>query len=51
MMEACPANHRELLRLRREGLTTAEIGARVGLNEGSVRRILGDIARRLALRV
>lgn len=50
MLDACPEPHRDLLRLRREGLTTAEIGARVGLNEGSVRRILGDLARKLACR-
>ena len=49
MLAACPPDHRELLRLRREGLTTAEISTRVGLNEGSVRRILGDLARRLAV--
>jgi RNA polymerase sigma factor (sigma-70 family) len=50
MLAACPPAHRELLELRREGLTTAEIAARVGLHEGSVRRALGDLARRLAVR-
>ncbi len=48
MLEECPPAHRELLRLKREGLPLAEIAARTGLHEGSVRRILYNIARRLA---
>lgn len=44
----CPPAHRELLRLRRQGLPLAEIAARTGLHESSVRRILYGLARRLA---
>jgi RNA polymerase sigma factor (sigma-70 family) len=49
MLAACPPAHREVLVLKREGLTSAEIAARVGLHEGSVRRILCDLARRLGV--
>ena len=48
MLDRCPPAHRELLRLKRQGLPLAEIAARTGLHEGSVRRILYDLARRLA---
>jgi RNA polymerase sigma factor (sigma-70 family) len=48
LLELCPPAHREVLRLRRQGLLLAEIAARTGLHEGSVRRILYDLARRLA---
>jgi RNA polymerase sigma-70 factor (ECF subfamily) len=48
LVELCPPHHRELLRLKRQGLTLAEIAGRCGLHEGSVRRILYDLARRLA---
>jgi RNA polymerase sigma-70 factor (ECF subfamily) len=48
LMDLCPPAHREVLRLRRQGLRMAEIAARTGLHEGSVRRILYDMARRLA---
>ncbi len=50
MMELCPPEHRELLRLKRDGARTAEVAAHAGLHEGSVRRILCDLARRLARR-
>ena len=50
MVELCPPEHREVLRLKREGALTAEVAARAGLHEGSVRRILCDLARRLARR-
>jgi RNA polymerase sigma factor (sigma-70 family) len=49
MLENCPPAHREILRLKRQGLPLAEIAARTGLHEGSVRRILYDLARRLAV--
>lgn len=49
MLDLCPPHHRELLRLKREGFGIAEIAARTGLHEGSVRRILYDLARRLSL--
>ncbi|MFO0949823.1 MAG: sigma-70 family RNA polymerase sigma factor [Isosphaeraceae bacterium] len=48
LLEQCPPAHRELLRLKREGLPLAEIAARTGLHEGSVRRILYDLAAKLA---
>ena len=48
MLELCPPEHQELLRLRRQGHSLDEIAARTGLHEGSVRRILRTLARRLA---
>jgi len=48
MMQLCPPGHREVLRLKQQGLPLAEIAARVGLHEGSVRRILYELAKRLA---
>jgi RNA polymerase sigma-70 factor (ECF subfamily) len=50
MLALCPAAHRELLRLKRQGLPLAEIAARTGLHESSVRRILYELARQLAAR-
>jgi RNA polymerase sigma-70 factor (ECF subfamily) len=47
MLETCPPAHRDLLRLKRQGLPVAEIAARTGLHEGSVRRILYELARRM----
>jgi RNA polymerase sigma-70 factor (ECF subfamily) len=44
----CPPAHRELLQLKRQGFALAEIAAQTGLHESSVRRILYDLARRLA---
>jgi RNA polymerase sigma-70 factor (ECF subfamily) len=51
MGKLCPPAHRPILELKRQGLSAAEIGSRVGLHEGSVRRILYDLARRLAATV
>ena len=48
MLELCPPPHRELLRMKRQGLPNSEIAARTGLNPGSVRRILAQLASRLA---
>src|SRR5262249_4036105 len=39
MLAACPAEHHELLCLRRQGLTMQEIADRMDLHEGSVRRM------------
>jgi RNA polymerase sigma-70 factor (ECF subfamily) len=50
MLDLCPPAHRELLQLRRSGLTLTAIAERTGLHEGSVRRILYDLARQLALK-
>ena len=44
LLSSCTPSHREILELKREGLTSAEIAARVGFHESSVRRILCDRA-------
>jgi RNA polymerase sigma-70 factor (ECF subfamily) len=44
----CPPAHRNLLQLKRQGFALAEIAAQTGLHESSVRRIIYDLARRLA---
>jgi RNA polymerase sigma-70 factor (ECF subfamily) len=49
MLALCPPEHRDVLRLRRDGLPLAEVAARTGLHEGSVRRILRRLFRALAL--
>jgi RNA polymerase sigma factor (sigma-70 family) len=49
MLEECSPAHREILILKREGLPNSEIATRTGLHEGSIRRILYELARRLAL--
>jgi RNA polymerase sigma factor (sigma-70 family) len=49
MLEKCPPAHREILLLKRRGLPLAAIATRTGLHEGSIRRILYDLARRLAI--
>jgi RNA polymerase sigma-70 factor (ECF subfamily) len=48
LLSLCPARHRGLLTLKRQGLSVAEIAGRTGLHEGSIRRILADLATRLA---
>jgi RNA polymerase sigma-70 factor (ECF subfamily) len=48
MIEVCPTAHYELLTLKRQGASIAEIAERTKLHEGSVRRILYDVARRVA---
>jgi RNA polymerase sigma-70 factor (ECF subfamily) len=48
LLAVCPPEHRELLDLKRQGLPLAAIAARTGLHEDSVRRILRQLARRLA---
>jgi RNA polymerase sigma-70 factor (ECF subfamily) len=49
MLALCPADHHEVLRLRRSGLPLMEVAARTGMHEGSVRRILRRLARRLSV--
>jgi RNA polymerase sigma-70 factor (ECF subfamily) len=49
MLALCPPAHRDVLRLRREGVAVAEIAARTGLHEGSVHRILQRLACRVAV--
>ncbi len=48
MVQLCPPAHRRLLELKRQGLSLAEIAEQTGLHPSSVRRILYDLARRLA---
>jgi RNA polymerase sigma factor (sigma-70 family) len=48
LLALCPERHRGILELRRRGLPLAEVAAQTGLHEGSVRRILYDLAARLA---
>jgi RNA polymerase sigma-70 factor (ECF subfamily) len=49
MLALCPPAHHDILHLRRTGLGLEEIARRTGLHEGSVRRILRQLARRMAL--
>jgi RNA polymerase sigma factor (sigma-70 family) len=49
LMEFAAPEHREILELKREGLNVPEIAAKTGLHEGSVRRILRQLASRMAL--
>jgi RNA polymerase sigma-70 factor (ECF subfamily) len=49
MLALCPPAHHELLRLKRQGHSLAEIAERTGLHPSSVRRILYDLARRMAV--
>jgi RNA polymerase sigma factor (sigma-70 family) len=49
MLEQCTPAHREILILKRQGLLLTEIAARTGLHEGSIRRVLYDLARRLSI--
>ncbi len=48
MRALCLPEHHELLRLKLQGAPLAEIAAQTGFHESSVRRILYDLARRLA---
>ncbi|MFL5245975.1 MAG: RNA polymerase sigma factor [Gemmataceae bacterium] len=48
MLRLCPPAHHELLRLKRQGCSLAEIAQRTNLHASSVRRILYELARRFA---
>jgi RNA polymerase sigma-70 factor (ECF subfamily) len=48
LLQLCAPEHRDILRLRRDGLPLEEVAARTGLHEGSVRRILRRLFRELA---
>jgi RNA polymerase sigma factor (sigma-70 family) len=48
LLALCPPEHRELLLLKRQGFSSEAIATRTGLHEGSVRRLLRDLARQLA---
>ena len=47
LMELCPPQHKQLLELKRQGVSTPEIVAKTGLHEGSIRRILRMLHRQL----
>jgi RNA polymerase sigma factor (sigma-70 family) len=48
LLALCPPEHHLLLSLRRQGATAGEIAGRVGMHEGSVRRVLRELSVRLA---
>ncbi len=48
LVDLCPPAHRQILELKGQGAGLAEIAERTGLHESSVRRILYDLAKRLA---
>jgi RNA polymerase sigma-70 factor (ECF subfamily) len=48
IMALCPPSHHELVRLKLKGLTLAQIAAETGMHPNSVRRILFELAHRLA---
>jgi RNA polymerase sigma-70 factor (ECF subfamily) len=48
LLDLCPPAHRRILELKGQGVPLAEIADRTGLHESSVRRILYDLAKRLA---
>ena len=48
ILALCPPDHHEVLRLKRQGRTVADIAARTGLHPSSVRRILYEVAQKLA---
>jgi RNA polymerase sigma factor (sigma-70 family) len=50
MLALCPPAHQDLLRLKRAGLPLSEIAARTGLHPGSIRRILRELAKKLAFK-
>lgn len=50
LLDLCPPEHRLILHLKRQGQSSPEVAATTGLHEGSVRRILGTVARRLSRR-
>ncbi len=49
VLRACPPAHHEVVRLRMQGHRMSEIATRTGMHEGSVRRILYELARRLSI--
>jgi RNA polymerase sigma-70 factor (ECF subfamily) len=50
MLKLCPPAHRDVLHLKRQGLSLVEIAAKTGLHQDSVRRILRTLAKQMALR-
>lgn len=48
LLAVCPAEHRPMLYLRRDGHSCEEIARETGMHPGSVRRVLRELARRVA---
>jgi RNA polymerase sigma-70 factor (ECF subfamily) len=48
ILASCPPQYHELLRLKRQGFTLEAIARQTGLHEGSVRRVIRQLARKLA---
>jgi RNA polymerase sigma-70 factor (ECF subfamily) len=48
MLAMCPPAHQEVLRLKRQGHSLAEVAQHTGYHPSSVRRIFYDLAQRLA---
>jgi RNA polymerase sigma factor (sigma-70 family) len=48
LVALCPPAHRELLALKRQGLSLDELAQRTGLHKSSIRRILYELARRFS---
>jgi RNA polymerase sigma-70 factor (ECF subfamily) len=49
ILAECQPSHREVLELKRQGLSVAEIARRTGLHEGSIHRLLRNLLSRLAV--
>lgn len=49
LLTACPPEHHDLLTLRRQGFSNAEIGEQLGMHAGSVRRLLRELAAKIDL--
>ncbi len=49
MLVLCPPEHHELLRLKCQGLPLADVAARTGMHVDSVRRVIRQLARRMAI--
>jgi RNA polymerase sigma factor (sigma-70 family) len=48
MLQLCKPKHRVILEMKRQGRPMADIVARTGLHEDSIRRILKELSRRVA---
>ena len=48
LLELCPPEHKPILELKRQGASNADIIAQTGMHEGSLRRILRVLSRKLA---
>ena len=47
MLDGLPSNHREIIRLRLEGLTFEQIGERLSVDEKTARRVLNRVTEKL----